>query len=71
MSDEIRKDRNERVIHTGEQPVARVARPEPDSEEPEGTDANPPRTTTGRVTSPRFGSAGSGGGEFEGPSGKN
>ena len=26
---------------------------------------NPPRTTTGPVTSPKFGSAGSGGGELE------
>jgi hypothetical protein len=28
-------------------------------------DSNPPRTTTGRVTSPKFGSATSGGGEIE------
>ena len=27
--------------------------------------ANPPRTTTGKMTSPKFGSATSGGGEFE------
>jgi hypothetical protein len=27
---------------------------------------NPPRTTTGPITSPKFGSAGSGGAEFEG-----
>jgi hypothetical protein len=27
--------------------------------------ANPPRTTTGRMTSPKFGSATSGGGEIE------
>ena len=27
--------------------------------------SNPPRTTTGKVTSPKFGSATSGGGEFE------
>lgn len=26
---------------------------------------NPPRTTTGKMTSPKFGSATSGGGEFE------
>ena len=71
MSDEIRKDRNERVIHTGEQPAARVARPEPDGEKREETDANPPHTTTGRMTSPKFGSAGSGGAEFEGPMRKN
>lgn len=28
--------------------------------------ANPPHTTTGKVTAPKFGSAGSGGAEFEG-----
>jgi len=33
-----------------------------DSEEP-----NPPHTTTGKITSPKFGSAGSGGLEYEGP----
>ena len=71
MSDEIRKDRNERVIHTGEQPAVRVARPEIDGEEREGTEVNPPHTTTGGVTSPKFGSAGSGGAEFEGPLPKN
>ena len=27
--------------------------------------ANPPRTTTGKLTAPKFGSAGSGGAEFE------
>jgi hypothetical protein len=30
------------------------------------TTANPPRTTTGKVTAPKFGSAGSGGAEYEG-----
>ena len=29
--------------------------------------AEPPRTTRGNITSPKFGSATSGGGEFEGP----
>lgn len=28
-------------------------------------ETNPPRTTTGKMTSPKFGSATSGGGEFE------
>jgi hypothetical protein len=32
---------------------------------PEGTDANPPRTTSGGITAPKFGSAGSGGAELE------
>jgi hypothetical protein len=30
-----------------------------------GNQANPPRTTTGNITSPKFGSAGSGGAELE------
>jgi hypothetical protein len=32
---------------------------------PDVTPVNPPRTTTGPVTSPKFGSAGSGGAELE------
>ena len=32
---------------------------------------NPPRTTTGKVTTPKFGSAGSGGAELEPGPGKN
>lgn len=31
----------------------------------EDGEANPPHTTTGKITSPKFGSAGSGGLEFE------
>jgi hypothetical protein len=31
-----------------------------------GAKANPPRTTTGKITAPKFGSAGSGGAEYEG-----
>jgi hypothetical protein len=30
-----------------------------------GDQPNPPRTTTGKITSPKFGSAGSGGAEIE------
>jgi hypothetical protein len=37
----------------------------------EGDEKNPPRTTTGPITSPKFGSAGSGGAELEGPLKKN
>ncbi len=44
---------------------------EPKRERPEAKQKakkgpNPPHTTTGWVTSPKFGSAGSGGAEFEG-----
>ena len=35
------------------------------SPEQEDEEANPPRTTTGPVTAPKFGSAGSGGAELE------
>ena len=65
MDEKERKDRNEKIIHTGETPAVRVARPEVDAEEREGTEVNPPHTTTGRMTSPKFGSAGSGGLELE------
>lgn len=37
----------------------------PQSERPEDRLRNPPRTTTGKITSPKFGSAGSGGAELE------
>ncbi len=36
-----------------------------DERELERDEANPPRTSTGRMTSPKFGSATSGGGEIE------
>ena len=42
-----------------------------DAKPTERDEKNPPHTTTGRVTSPKFGSAGSGGAEFEGPLEKN
>src|SRR5688500_12653651 len=42
-----------------------------DPEKTERDEKNPPRTSTGKVTSPKFGSAGSGGAEFEGPLPKN
>jgi len=38
----------------------------PEAEKKAGKGPNPPRTTTGWVTSPKFGSAGSGGAEYEG-----
>ena len=36
-----------------------------DKEHADEMEPNPPHTTTGKVTSPKFGSAGSGGTEFE------
>ena len=35
------------------------------SESDSAEEPNPPRTTSGNITSPKFGSAGSGGAEFE------
>ena len=37
----------------------------PDKDEQTNKTPNPPRTTTGWITSPKFGSAGSGGAEIE------
>lgn len=45
--------------------------PENGEKTAERDEKNPPHTTTGKVTSPKFGSAGSGGAEFEGPLKKN
>lgn len=71
MNDNGRRDRNEKVIQTGEMPAERVARGEAEVAERERTDVNPPHTTSGNVTAPKFGSAGSGGAELEGPLKKN
>ena len=65
-------DRNEKEFpaHEAERPV-KVTRPAATPDQLEGTEVNPPRTTDRGMTSPKFGSAGSGGAEFEGPQGKN
>ena len=42
-----------------------VPDPTRDDTEQVDTEANPPHTTTGKVTAPKFGSAGSGGLELE------
>jgi hypothetical protein len=44
-----------------------VERRDREAKSPKPDEKNPPRTTTGPITSPKFGSAGSGGAEFEGP----
>jgi hypothetical protein len=47
-------------------PVAATPVPRPVKDvSAEKSTPNPPRTTTGWITSPKFGSAGSGGAEFE------
>jgi len=47
-------------------PAAEEKRERPATEKKAKKGPNPPHTTTGWVTSPKFGSAGSGGAEFEG-----
>lgn len=73
-------DRNEENLPSREAAPVRVTRPEIDGHEREGTEvereprraeepereSNPPRTTDHGITSPKFGSAGSGGAEYEG-----
>ena len=73
-------DRNEETLPSREAAPVRVTRPEIDGHEREGTEVdreprrgaepdrenNPPRTTEHGITSPKFGSAGSGGAEYEG-----
>lgn len=75
-------DRNEENLPPREAAPVRVTRPEIDGHEREGLDveperggerapdrdvtANPPHTTDHGITSPKFGSAGSGGAEYEG-----
>ncbi len=48
-----------------------VEKRDPDEKKRQHDEKNPPHTTTGKVTAPKFGSAGSGGAEFEGPLPKN
>ncbi|HEX8848022.1 MAG TPA: hypothetical protein VF761_00650 [Gemmatimonadaceae bacterium] len=76
-------DRNEENLPPREAEPVRVARPEIDGHEREGLevpeekrerrepDAEPPHTTDHGITSPKFGSAGSGGAEHEGNLPKN
>ncbi|MGQ0713914.1 MAG: hypothetical protein ACT4PJ_09280 [Gemmatimonadaceae bacterium] len=47
------------------EPNERDAKKARDAKETDRDEANPPRTTTGFVTAPKFGSAGSGGAELE------
>lgn len=73
-------DRNQEKVPAREAAPVRVERPEVDGHEREGLEVepgdergrdrrpevNPPRTTDHGITSPKFGSAGSGGAEYEG-----
>ena len=54
------------VDTTSAEPLRKSTIEEPDlSEEDQLHGGNPPRTTRGNFTAPKFGSAGSGGAEFE------
>jgi hypothetical protein len=46
-------------------PAAEAKREPPKADKKDKHAPNPPHTTTGWITSPKFGSAGSGGAEFE------
>jgi hypothetical protein len=62
MANDRKHDRDHRDDRALDDETAR-ARDEGDAERP--VEPNPPRTTTGVWTSPKFGSAGSGGAELE------
>ena len=61
MANDERKDRAEEREHLDE----RASREEHEGHERFDREHEPPHTTTGKVTSPKFGSAGSGGAELE------
>ena len=65
LSRDLKENREAQGPGTWESLPGRKAGERPGSPEQEDEQANPPRTTSGPVTSPKFGSAGSGGAELE------
>lgn len=62
MANEERREREDEIIPPEDvEPVREPERNETDRDRA----ANPPNTTEGGVTAPKFGSAGSGGAEYE------
>jgi hypothetical protein len=63
------EEENTPVDTTSAEPLRKVKIEEPEKEDSLKEDSlneeNPPRTTRGNFTAPKFGSAGSGGAEFE------
>ena len=57
-------EENEAIDTTSAEPLRKTKIEEPTKED-SGEEQNPPRTTRGNFTAPKFGSAGSGGAEFE------
>jgi hypothetical protein len=62
-TDEVREE-NTVIDAASSKPLREAKIEEPDTEE-SSDEPNPPRTTRGFFTAPKFGSAGSGGAEFE------
>jgi hypothetical protein len=63
-TDEGSDEENTVIDTTSSKPLREAKIEEPDAEESR-EEPNPPRTTRGIFTAPKFGSAGSGGAEFE------
>jgi len=63
-TDEVSEEENTVIDTASTKPLreAKIEEPEPEESRDE---PNPPRTTSGFFTAPKFGSAGSGGAEFE------
>ena len=57
-------EENSKIDTTSAEPLRKTRIEEPKKEE-DLDEQNPPRTTRGNFTAPKFGSAGSGGAEFE------
>ena len=63
-TDEVSEEKNTVIDTASSKPLREAKIDEPDVEESR-EEPNPPRTTRGIFTAPKFGSAGSGGAEFE------
>ena len=63
-TDEVSEEENTVIDTASSKPLREAKIEEPEVEEA-GDEPNPPRTTRGFFTAPKFGSAGSGGAEFE------
>lgn len=63
-TDEANDEENTKIDTASSKPLREAKIEEPAVDEP-NEEPNPPRTTRGIFTAPKFGSAGSGGAEFE------
>jgi hypothetical protein len=69
--EETNEEREAREASRAKEREAERGVPRGDHADEADREENPPHTTTGKITSPKFGSAGSGGAEYEGPLPKN